>query len=293
MLQTENIPGRSICETILYLGDDILKNFDTLGKKKLVIGLVHLFPMPGTPFFEEGNFERSLEKAVRDSKSLYAGGADGCLIQTVDKVYPSKDEADYARLAGMAAITYAVSQVTGPDFQIGVQLMWNSLRASLAVAKVCGGSFTRCTALVGSTMSPFGLVEADTLAVMNYRAQIQAQNIKMVAEIEGMHFHWFGEAKPLAMIAHHAEMVGANAVEIAIQDEEKNIRAVREVKEALPNLPVILGGYTNHENAARRLKDADGAFVGTCLEKKGWGGEIDVDRVKEYVEIVRNLEAKA
>jgi len=270
-----------------------VKNFETLGKKKVVIGLVHLYPMPGTPFFEEGNFEKSLEKAVRDSKALFDGGADGCLVQTVDKVYPINDEADYARLAAMAAITHAVSQVTGPDFNIGVQLMWNSIRASLAVAKVCGGSFTRCTTLVGTSMSPFGLVEADTLGVMNYRNHIQAQNIKMVAEIEGMHFHWHGESKPVAQVARSAAMVGADAVEIAIADEAANIQAVKEVKEALPNLPVILGGYTNHENAARRLKDADGAFVGTCLEKKGWGGEIDVDRVKEYVEIVRNLEAKS
>jgi uncharacterized protein len=269
-----------------------VKKFETLGKKKLVIGLIHLYPMPGTPLFEEGNFEKSLDKAVRDSKNLFAGGADGCLIQPVDRIYPSKDEADYARVAGIAAITHAVSQVTGDDFQIGVQFMWNSIRASLAVAKVCGGSFTRCSALVGSTMSPFGLVEADPLSVMNYRAQIKAQDIKMVAEIEGMHFHWFGETKPLSQIAQSASMVGADAVEIAIQDEEKNNQALMEVKKALPNLPIILGGYTNHENAARRLRLADGAFVGTCLEKKGWGGEIDVDKVKEYVEIVRVLEIK-
>ena len=267
-----------------------MKNFDTLGKKKVVIGLIHLLPLPGTPFFEEGNFERSLEKAVNDAKHLYEGGADGCLIQTVDKVYPANDEADYARAAAMAAITHAVSQSTGDDFQIGAQLMWNSLHASLAIAKVCGGSFTRCTALVGSTMSPFGLVEANPLPFLNYRAAIHAENIKLVAEIEGMHFHWFGEEKPIAQIARSAAMVGADAVEIAIQDEEKSNQTIKEIKELLPSMPVILGGFTNHENAARRLKDADGAFVGTCLEKQGWGSEIDVDRVKKYVEIVRNLE---
>jgi membrane complex biogenesis BtpA family protein len=267
-----------------------VRNFETLGKKKAVIGLIHLYPMPGTPFYEEGNFERSLEKAVNDSKRLYEGGADGCLIQTVDKVYPAEDEADYARAAAMAAITHAVSQSTGEDFQIGVQLMWNSLHASLAIAKVCGGSFMRCTALVGATMSPFGLVEADPLSFLNYRAALNAQNIKLVAEIEGMHFHWFGEEKPIGQVARSAAMVGANAVEIAIQDEEKSNQAIQEIKAAVPSMPIILGGYTNHENVARRMKDADGAFVGTCLEKQGWGGEIDVDRVKQYVEIVRNLE---
>jgi predicted TIM-barrel enzyme len=52
---------------------------------------------------------------------------------------------------------------------------------------------------------------------------------------------------------------------------------------------VILGGYTTHENAARRLAEADGAFVGACLEPEGWGGRIDVERVREYVKIVASL----
>ena len=35
---------------------------------------------------------------------------------------------------------------------------------------------------------------------------------------------------------------------------------------------------------------ADGAFVGTCLERGGWGGQIDIERAKTYVAIVRGLE---
>ena len=58
---------------------------------------------------------------------------------------------------------------------------------------------------------------------------------------------------------------------------------------ALWGLPVILCGYTNHANAARILADADGAFVGTCLERDGWGGSIDIERVREYVAIVNSL----
>lgn len=41
---------------------------------------------------------------------------------------------------------------------------------------------------------------------------------------------------------------------------------VRDVKEAF-DVPVILGGGTNIENAAGRLKYADGVIVGTCFEK--------------------------
>ena len=37
-------------------------NFDTLGKKKVVIGMVHLLPLPGTPFHQQGNMEQALDK---------------------------------------------------------------------------------------------------------------------------------------------------------------------------------------------------------------------------------------
>jgi predicted TIM-barrel enzyme len=71
-----------------------MRTFDTLGKKKVVIGMVHLLPLPGTPFYQEGTMEQTLDNAVVDAMALYQGGADGCLIQTVDRVYPAADEAD-------------------------------------------------------------------------------------------------------------------------------------------------------------------------------------------------------
>jgi predicted TIM-barrel enzyme len=145
-----------------------MRNFDTLGKKKVVIGMVHLLPLPGTPFYEAGNMERALDKAVADATALDQGGADGCLIQTVDRIYSPGDDVDYARVAAMAAIVKTVSDATRPEFQIGVQIMVNALKASLAVANVCGGSFLRCTALVGATLSASGVVEAKPLEFLNY-----------------------------------------------------------------------------------------------------------------------------
>ncbi len=54
-----------------------MRTFENLGKKKIVIGMVHLLPLPGTPFYQEGNVERALTKAVADATALYHGGADG------------------------------------------------------------------------------------------------------------------------------------------------------------------------------------------------------------------------
>jgi hypothetical protein len=266
-----------------------MRMFENLGKKKVILGLVHLLPLPGTPFFEEGNTEKALAKAIADATALYQGGADGCLVQTVDRLYPVGDEADYARVAAMARIVQAVSEATGPEFQIGVQILWNALRPSLAVAKVCGGSFLRCNAFVGATMTPSGVAESNPVGFQQYRVWLGAKNIKLIAEVDGTHFRWLDGRKSAAEVAQLAKSAGANAVEVAHPDEETNARVVREIKQAIPDLPVILGGHTNHENAARRLAEADGAFVGSCFETNGWGSHIDIDRVKNYMEIVSKL----
>jgi predicted TIM-barrel enzyme len=73
-------------------------------------------------------------------------------------------------------------------------------------------------------------------------------------------------------------------------DEDKNNQMVHDIKAMNPDIPVILGGKTNLDNVASRLKVADGALVGSCFEGGNWGREIDENIVREYVDIVRSLE---
>jgi membrane complex biogenesis BtpA family protein len=264
--------------------------FTNLGKKKLVLGLIHLKPLPGTPLYKEGLFEESLEKAIKDAKALYNGGADGCLVQTVDKIYPSTDDTDYARVAAMSIITHAVKQVTSPEFHVGTQIMWNCITPSLGVAKAAGASFTRATALIGTTTSAYGIINANPLKVQNYRKLIGAQDIGIISEIQGYHFDWVGGDLPISQRAQMAMIAGADAVEVMDGDEDKNNAMVMEIKKMNPDIPVILGGKTDLENVRSRLSLADGALVGSCFEAGKWGREIDKSIVKEYVGIVRSLE---
>ncbi len=266
-----------------------MRTFDTPGKKKVIIGMVHLGPMPGTPFYEEGSYQKILERAVTDATTLYRGGADGCLVQTIDRVYPTEDTADPARIAAVANIVHEIFKATGPEFQIGVQILRNAIQASLAVAKVSGGTFLRCAALVGSTMTADGLVDANPLAVMQYRRRLHAMNIKLIAEVHSMHFKSL-DGTPPADIARAAVNAGADAVSLGDPDEETTLKLIGEVRTALPDTPIFLPGYTNHENAGRLLPVVDGAFVGTCLEKSGWGSAIDEGRVRAYMDIVAGLE---
>jgi predicted TIM-barrel enzyme len=90
-------------------------------------------------------------------------------------------------------------------------------------------------------------------------------------------------------VARGAGQVGADAVALAHEDERTTLEMIAGVRRAAPGLPIILAGHTSHENAARLLAAADGAFVGKCLERDGWGGPVDVGRVRDYVAIARGL----
>ncbi|MEU0478347.1 BtpA/SgcQ family protein [Streptosporangium sp. NPDC006013] len=225
------------------------------GSGKLILGMIHLQPLPGTPFHRDGSFEQILATAVGSARALHAGGADGSLIQTVDRVYPMGEECDPARIAAISLITAAITQATGPSFQVGVQLMRNAVQASLAVAKVSGGSFVRAGAIVGATLTTHGMVEADPLAVMAYRKKIDAWNVKIIAEVESMHYTWFGGGKT---VAQAARQVGADAVSLCHPDEDTALEMIAAVRVAAPGLPVILAGHTHHGNAARLLAAAPG-----------------------------------
>jgi len=256
---------------------------------KAVLGLMHLLPMPGTPHYRPGNVQLSLEKALRDAHALHAGGADGGLLQTIDRAYPVGEDVDPARLAAFAAIVSAVRREMPSAFEIGVQILWNASRASLGVAFACGASFVRCTAFIGSSRSLYGPVQADPVGLLTYAQQLGAEQISLVAEIRSMHFRSL-EDVPLEQLAETAYRTGGHAVEIAEPDPARCLAMVAGIRKAVPGLPVLLGGHTHHANAGTLLAAADGAFVGTCFQPAGWGTDIDVDRVRSYVETVRRGE---
>lgn len=263
--------------------------FENLNGKKLVIGLVHLTPMLSTPLYKEGDLDKMTRKAIADCRALKENGADGGLVQTVDVYYPATDDTDYARVAGLAAVTARVRDAIGPDFILGAQIMWNCITPSLAVCKAAGADFTRCSALIGSVDSPYGRVEGNPLKVAEYRKKIGAEDIGLISEVSGYHHTGNFDAAEIKSLASTSMRMGANAIEVMDHDAVRNEELVKEVK-AAGNYPVILGGGTTVENCKERLRVADGALVGTAFEGGHWGGPIIGEIVAAYVKNVRELE---
>lgn len=245
-----------------------------------IIGMVHIGPLPGTPYYgAKGDYAAVRAKAIADALALAEGGAHGALVQNRDdRVFPS-GPADPVVAAAFADITRAVADAVGDRLAVGVQVLRNDLRASIAIAHICGGSFVRCGVLIGSSRG----VTGDPYAILNYRRQIGAEKVQLIAEIGSMHFA--GDT-PLGELAQNAAFAGVDAVGIAHPDLTTGLAWANQVKAAAPNLPLVIGGYTNAENVARYLAVADGAFVGGAFEEGGRGGAVNAEQVRRFMQAI-------
>jgi membrane complex biogenesis BtpA family protein len=190
-------------------------------------------------------------------------------------------------VAAMALVTQEI--VAGVPVPVGVHILRNDFNGSLAVAKVCGAAFVRATCVVGATYLAHGILEAHPEEYVRYQQRIGATDVRILADIWSMHYKPLVPT-PVEEIARQASAMGlADAVVVAVTDADEMFGIVKTIKTAHPNLPVILGGYTNKENIARLLTVADGAIVGRTFERDAGKqqGEVLPQRVRDFMKVAR------
>jgi predicted TIM-barrel enzyme len=259
------------------------------GNELVLYGLVHIPPLPGTPFNRGRSVAELTEQVHRSVDALVAGGADGVLLQTSDGVHPADDTADGARVAAMTLLTRSVVQRSPETFQVGVQIMRNAVSPSLAVAKIAGADFVRASALVGVTASAQGWVVPDSLAIMNTRQRLDAWDVELLADVDTVHFSWYGSSASTDEVARRAIVAGADAVCIGVPDMDRTQVALELVRRSAPDISIVLAGHCTEENAPRLLPLVDRAFVSRAFTDGAWHGVASAERVRSFVERARDL----
>ena len=56
---------------------------DLFGVPKPVIGMVHLWPLPGAPGYSGYGMQTILDNALRDAEALVQGGVDGLAVENM------------------------------------------------------------------------------------------------------------------------------------------------------------------------------------------------------------------
>jgi membrane complex biogenesis BtpA family protein len=259
---------------------------ELFGRRKPVIAMMHLLPLPGRPLYDRAGGVRAIAEALRrDLDILQEGGVDGLLFcNEGDRPYPLRT--DRASIAAMAAVIGELRPHIWLPY--GVDLLWDPM-AALAVAQAVRASFVR-EVFTGVYDSDMGLWHPDAATALDYRCQIGGEHIRLFFNIEPEFARPLAQ-RPIGVLARSVVVSSlADAILISgpMAGAEVNLSHIREAKAAVPATPVLANTGVKIETVRATLSIADGVIVGTGLKSEGYTwNPVDPERVRRFMEEVR------
>lgn len=259
--------------------------------EKPLIGTVHLDPLPGAPRYDGAAMHTIIERAVGDGQRYVEGGIDGIIVENEGDIPFLKPElVGPETVAALAVVTAAVvAAVTVP---VGVLCLANATLQSLAVAKATGAQFVRANQWANAYVANEGFIEGSAATALRYRAAIYARDVKVFADVHVKHgSHAIVADRSIAELTHDTEAFDADVL-IATGQRTGDATKVEEIETiaAAAARPVIVGSGLNAANAAKLMRAADGAIVGSAMKEGGvWWNPVSVERTREIVDAVREV----
>ena len=252
----------------------------------LVVGVVHLPPLPGTPRAAL-SLDAILAAAVRDATAYRDGGASALIVENFGDAPFLKGAVEPHTVAAMAlAVREVAAAVSLP---IGVNVLRNDARAAIGVAAMTGASFVRVNVHVGAMVTDQGVVEGRADRSLRYRRQLGIP-VEIWADLMVKHGVPLGD-QSLEDVARDAVERGlADAVIVtgAATGRPAPPDDVRRVRLVLPDTPIYVGSGVSAANAGAFLPAATGFIIGTWAKIDGQiANPVDPDRVRRLVAAVR------
>jgi membrane complex biogenesis BtpA family protein len=258
------------------------------GKTKVIIAMVHIGALPGTPLYDAKSGMRGLiGGALADIERLQAGGVDALMFGNEnDRPYVFK-----APPEGIAAMT-AVVEAVKPRLKLpfGVNYLWDPL-ASVAIGAATGASFVR-EIFTGLFASDMGLWQPDAAVAARLRANLGRGDMKLLFNINAEFAHSLDQ-RPIELRAKSAvfsSIADAILVSGPITGQPVDQSDLRAVRGAVTGIPVLANTGVNIDNVRDIFLAADGAVIGTHFKVDGntWN-RVDGDRVKRFMDVVATL----
>ena len=152
-------------------------------RTKLLIGVVHLQPLPGSPGWR-GNLESVIEFAVKDARAYERGGAHALFIENFGDIPFTKGSVAPETIAAMAAAGRAIREAV--KLPIGFNVLRNDACAALALCAVCGGAFVRINVHTGAMLTDQGLIEGNAYETLRYRQRL-CPGVQIFADVHVKH----------------------------------------------------------------------------------------------------------
>ena len=258
------------------------------GVPKPVIGMVHLWPLPGAPGYTGYGMQTIIDHALRDAEVLVQGGVDGLIVENMWDL-PYYVGAGVKSEAMTAQAVAAAEVVKSFPLPVGINVIHNGGIVCLAIAVAARARFIRVCILTGSRLWDTGELDHGCAAdLVRKRKELHAEEIHIFADVDKKHSVSF-PGLDLATHIEWTEFYGADALIVTgrMTGSAPDAEKVREAR-SLATRPILVGSGSNRENIGPFLQYADGVIVGSSLKKDGvMQNPVDLQRVREFMDAVR------
>ncbi|MFZ1947315.1 MAG: BtpA/SgcQ family protein [bacterium] len=265
---------------------------DTFGGGKILLGVIHLRALPGSPA-HRGGLAGVVTGAVEEARMMAGAGFGGLIIENYGDIPFLTGRVAAETVAAMAVVAAEVKKAV--KIPTGINVLRNDAESALAIAGACGCEFIRVNVLVGAFVTSEGLVEGRPGRVARRREAI-APDALILADIMVKHARPLGPTTLGEDALDAVERGRADAVIVTgprtgrppAMDDLETVRA--SLKGAGLGVPILVGSGAEPSNAEDFLRLADGLIVGSYIRRGGMAGErLDGDRTREMGNLARRV----
>ncbi|MER8366752.1 BtpA/SgcQ family protein [Mesorhizobium sp. M1378] len=263
-------------------GDALL---DLFGRTKVVIGVVHLAPLPGAPRYDGEAIEAIYQRGLDDAKAYLDGGCDGVIVENHgDLPFAKPDDIGPETAAYMAVVSDRIRRELGRP--IGINVLANAAIPALAIASAAGAGFVRVNQWANAYVANEGFVEGESGRAARYRARLRANGIRIFADAHVKHgAHAIVADRPVEELVKDLVFFDADAIIATGQrtGHAADLGYISMIKQAA-GLPTLVGSGVTADNAKDILAIVDGVIIASALKHDGvWWNQVDSARVKAFM----------
>lgn len=258
-----------------------LKSIDLIAGPRMLIGMLHLPALPGSPGGSSGSgllVDELVARVIGEAEIYQAAGFTALLIENMhDRPY-LKGHVGPETVAMMAVVGREVRRAV--SLPLGVQVLAAANREALAIALACDAAFVRVEGYVFAHIADEGFVESDAGTLLRYRRAIGAEQIQIFADIKKKHAsHALTADLDVAETARAAEFALADGV--IVTGSSTGRQASPEDVDAAADavaIPVLVGSGITPANIDG-YPTARGFIVGSAVKQGGdWRRPLDEPR---------------
>lgn len=256
---------------------------------RVLVGMVHLLPLPGAPDYGGGGVGPILDRALADAEAYARAGFDGLIVENHGDIpFLKPDRIGPETAAHMAVVADRVRVASG--LPIGINVLANAALHALAIASAARSAFVRVNQWANAYVANEGMVEGAAAEALRYRSALRADDLRVFADAHVKHgAHAIVADRPIPELIKDVEFFSADVVIATGQrtGHAADIDYLRLFRDATL-LPLLVGSGATPGNVGEILSVVDGVIVGSALKEEGvWWSPVDSGRAARFAAIAR------